>query len=362
MKTQAMVLKAFNQPLYMEDIEIPALEEGQVLVRIAAAGVCGSDVHIWRGEDKRARLPLILGHEGVGYIEDIKGQKYSITGRELNPGDLIIWNRGINCGRCYACQVLKQPSLCQNRYTYGISISCSQPPYLTGCYARHIILDKDTDIIELNPDIDPITMVSASCSGATVAHAFDMSRIKPGDTVVVQGPGPLGMYAVAFARASGAKQIIVIGGSDNRLTICKNLGATMVLDRKSTTVQQRRAAIMEATGGRGAEVVVEAAGYPDAVPEGLDLLAVGGTYLSIGFAQFTGYSTVDFFSQVVYKNARIQGVWVSDTSHLYDAVNLVSQRQEAFKDMITHVLPLESANTALELMASKQALKAVLVP
>lgn len=360
MKTQAMVMTDFNKSLELTQIEVPPLENGQVLVRLAASGVCGSDVHIWHGEDKRVKLPLIPGHEGVGYIEDIKGRHCSVDGQILHPGDLIIWNRGISCGRCYACQVLKQPSLCQNRITYGINNPCDMPPYLNGCYAHHIILTADTDIIKLDDSADPVTMVSASCSGATIAHAFDMCQIKPGSTVAVQGPGPLGLFAVAFARALGAGTIIVIGGTANRLDMCKKFGADMVLDRKSVSKEDRFDTIMQVTGGRGADIVIETAGYPDAAQEGLDILAMGGTYLSTGFAQFTGYAQIDFFSQIVKKNAVIKGVWVSDTSHLYDAVHLISKNPSLFSNMVTHTMPLDNANQALELMASKKALKAVL--
>lgn len=360
METQAMILKSFNEPLELSEVEVPALSDGQVLVRLAASGVCGSDVHIWRGEDKRAVLPMIPGHEGIGYIEEIKGQRLSVNGEPLKSGDYIIWNRGANCGRCYECQVLKEPSLCRNRVTYGINKPFEEPPHLNGCYARHIILSANTDIIKLSDDIDPIAMVSASCSGATMAHAFDMCKIRPGSSLVIQGPGPLGLFAVAFGRLLGAGPIAVIGGTASRLEICKKFGADIVLDRKALPLSARKEIILEATMGRGADIVIEAAGYPDAVAEGLDILATNGTYLSTGFAQFTGYSQVDFFSQVVKKNAVIKGVWVSDTSHLCDAINLISKDQALFKSMVTHTMSLNEANEALRLMASKEALKVVL--
>lgn len=359
MKSKAMVLTAFNKPLELQEFTIPALEEGQVLVKLKAAGVCGSDVHMWKGEDPRTPLPIILGHEGVGIVVEIKGEKRTVDGLPLKEGDFILWNRGITCNQCFACKVLREPSLCQHRKVYGINMSCSTPPYLNGCYSEYIVLNRNTDIFKLPQDVDPAVVVSASCSGATIAHAFDMIQQAVGDTVVVQGPGPLGIYAVAFAKKLGASKVVVIGGSSSRLNICKEMGA-ITLDRHSTTVEQRREFIMDMTGGRGADVVVEAVGSQGVVEEGIKLLRSGGTYLSTGFAQPAGLEQVDFYYDVVRKNIRIQGVWVSDTRHTWQALNLVLETPEAFSKMITHRFKLTEANEALNAMATRRALKAVL--
>ena len=359
MKSKAMVLAAFNRPLEAREVPIPKLEEGQVLVKIKAAGICGSDVHMWKGEDPRTPLPIILGHEGVGTVADVKGKRNTADGLQVNEGDLILWNRGISCGMCFACKVLKEPSLCQNRKVYGINMPCSRPPYLNGCYSEYILLTADTDIFRILGDIDAAVMVSSSCSGATIAHGFDMINQKVGDTVVVQGPGPLGVYAVAFAKKLGASKVVVIGGSPSRLGICEEMGA-ITLNRHETTVDERREFIMDITGGRGADVVVEAVGSKGAVEEGIKLLRHSGVYLSTGFAQPAGMEQIDFYKDVVSKNIRIQGVWVSDTRHTWQAINLMMENPDAFSKIITHRFSLDEANDALEVMASRTALKAVI--
>ncbi len=211
MKTRAMVLEAFHAPLRMRELEIPALEASEVLVRIDAAGVCGSDVHMWKGEDERTPLPIVLGHEGVGTVVDVKGRKEYVTGEAVKIEDPILWNRGVSCGGCYYCAVLNQPWLCGTRKVYGINRPLSEAPGPNGCYAEHLVLAASTDIFKIDGDIDPAILVSASCSGATVAHAFDEHRFSYGSTVLVQGPGPLGVFAVAFARHLGAGQIMVTG-------------------------------------------------------------------------------------------------------------------------------------------------------
>ena len=359
MKSRAMVLTNFNRPLELREFPVSRLEEGQVLVKIRAAGICGSDVHMWKGEDPRTPLPIILGHEGVGRVVDIKGKRYTVDGKQIKEGDFILWNRGISCNMCYYCKVLREPSLCRNRKVYGINMSCSEPPYLNGCYSEYILFTADTDIFKLPEDIDAAVMVSSSCSGATIAHGFDMINLKVGDTVVVQGPGPLGVYAVAFAKKLGASEVVVIGGSPSRLDICREMGA-ITLNRHDTTVEERREFIMEMTGGRGADVVVEAVGSKGAVEEGIKLLRPNGVYLSTGFAQPAGLEQIDFYLDVVSKNICIQGVWVSDTRHTWQVINLVLDKPDAFSKMITHRFRLDEANDALAVMANRQALKAVI--
>lgn len=362
MKSKAMVLTEFNKPLELIEFDIPVLDEGQMLIKIEAAGVCGSDVHMQKGEDVRTPLPIILGHEGVGRVVEVKGEKKSVFGDNIKTGDRIIWNRGITCGTCYACTILKEPSLCVNRKVYGINRSCKDTPYLNGCYSEYVILTKNTDVFKLDENINPSIFVSASCSGATIAHAYDMVDISPGDTVVIQGPGPLGVYGVAFAKEKGASEIIVIGGSPSRLALCKEFGATEVLNRRETSIEERRERILTKTKNIGVDVVVEAAGAQGAVEEGIKLLRHGGTYLSTGYSQPAGHEKVDFYLDVVRKNVRIQGVWVSDTRHTYQALNLVLKNKALFGKMITGRYKLEEANTALRDMDTRKTLKAVLIP
>ncbi len=361
MKTRAMVLEAFGRPLVMRTFDVPPLEDGQVLVRMEAAGVCGSDVHITGGGDPRTPLPLIPGHEGVGIVGFTSGEVRTIEGYLVEPGDRVIWNRGVTCGRCWFCRIAGQPHLCPDRLVYGINVSFDEPPRLNGCYADHIVLRRGTDLFTVPGDIDPAALVTASCSGATVAHAFDEAGVSmTGAAVVVQGPGPLGAWAAAFARRLGAETIFVIGGSPERLALCREFGATHILDRHATDVEERRAEVLAVTAGRGADVVVEATGANGAALEGIRLLRRGGVFLSTGYSQPSGTETVDFYRDIVLKNARVQGVWVSGASHLRDALSLVQSEPELFDRLVTHRFPMERADDALAAMADRSAMKAVL--
>lgn len=356
-----MVLEAFNRPLVKRDLTVDLLG-GEAVVRLAAAGVCGSDVHMQRGEDPRTPLPLILGHEGVGYLEVVPEGLRDVAGRALAEGDLVLWNRGVSCGHCYFCAVKRTPSLCPHRKVYGINVTSGRYPHLNGCYAERIVLSPGTDFVKVDSEriSDPAVLVAAACSGATMAHGFELARPELGDVVVVQGPGPLGLFAVAFALRHGASKVVAIGGSEVRLRMADRFGAA-TLNRRTTTEEERREFIQSLTAGRGADLVVEAAGSPEAVAEGLRLVRRGGTYLSVGIAVPAGTVPVDPF-QLNLQNIRFQGVWVSDTRHVAEAADLVTAQPEVFSQLVTHRFPLGEANAALQAMAGRECVKAVLVP
>lgn len=362
MKSKAMIFRKEKEPMMLTEIEIPKLNDGEILVRLLASGVCGSDVHIWKGEDPRAPRNMIIGHEGVGVIVAMKGSKKSVNGETLRYGDRIIWDRGSVCGRCYYCRVLKQPALCCERKVYGLNQSLSDYPYLNGCYSEYIVLTQNMDIFKIDEKVDPALLVTASCSGATVCHGFDMHRPKIGDTVVIIGSGPLGIYAILLSKLSGAGKIIVTGTSNTRLDFCKAIGADKVININEVSLEERQQYILDETYGRGADFCIEAAGYPSALKEALNLAGMGATCLSYGFGQPMGTFPFDGHYDLVRKNLKIQGVWVSDTTHTHQAMSIVKNNQDVFAKMVTHRFALEDANKAISVMNSQEAIKAVLIP
>jgi threonine dehydrogenase-like Zn-dependent dehydrogenase len=362
MEARAMVLEKYNEPLVLRTFPIPKLGEGEVLAEVLAAGVCGSDVHQWEGRDPRLHLPLILGHEGAGEIAEICGKKKDIDGHPLRAGDRVLWSRSVSCGRCYYCTVKREPSLCPDRWVYGIHTTCAGPPHLTGNYSEYLLLDSRTDLFRIDPGVDLKALVPASCSGATAAHAFDLAPFQPGDTVVILGGGPLGIFSVAFARARGASEIIVIGGTPGRLRMCERFGATRLLDRHRVSQRDREERVMEITHGRGADVTFEMAGEPEAVKECIALTRTGGACVSAGFGEPHGKIELDCFHDIVRRNLHLQGVWVSDARHTHMALQLMLGRMDDFKRLTTHTFPLERANDAIRVMKTREAVKAVLLP
>ena len=361
---KAMVLEQFNKPLVETEYPLPKLGQGEMLVKLEASGVCGSDVHMWRGKDPRTPLPLILGHEGVGRVVEVGQTRTDIYGQPLRPDDLVIWDRGVTCNSCYYCAVKKEPSLCVNRKVYGINVSCKDAPHFRGCYAEYLVLFEGTKVLKIPDDVAPEVLVAASCSGATSAHTHQLCGITEGDSVVIQGPGPVGLFALAFALDSGAATTIVIGvqGDEMRLKLAEDFGATHTLNVSDTTEEERRGFVMAHTGGHGADVVIDTTGSPKALAEGMRLTAKGGTYALPGVAVPIGQVPISFYEDVALKNLRIQGVWVSDTQHLYQAVKLVLSGRYPFDKLVTHKFDLEEATLAMETMERKEAIKAVLRP
>lgn len=361
--SRAMVLEKFAHPLVKKTFRVGEIPDGHVLVKILASGVCGSDVHIYKGEDPRTPLPIILGHESVGEIVHVSGEKVDVNGEKVSKGDWITWNRGIVCKECYWCTVARQPHLCPNRKVYGINISSKNYPYLRGGYAEHMVLLPETEVLKISKSVDPAVIAFAGCSGATAANIFD-SLNKPlyEETVVIQGAGPLGLYSVIFARATGARRIIVISGSPLRLKLAKEIGADVVLNRHTLNLSERRKRILDLTHGRGADVAIEATGSSAAVVEGLEVLRRGGTYLIAGVAVPQPSIQIKVYEHIVNKGIHIQGIWVSDTTHVIQAVSIAQRHQDTLQKMITHRMPLTKANEALDLMEKREALKVILFP
>jgi threonine dehydrogenase-like Zn-dependent dehydrogenase len=186
--------------------------------------------------------------------------------------------------------------------------------------------------------------------------------MESGDSVLIQGVGPLGIFSVAFAKSFGASQIIVIGGTEERLKMCASFGATHTLNRHRLSKEKRKEAVMEVTHGRGVDAAFEMAGEPDALKESISLVRTGGACISAGFGEPHGTIELDCFHDIGRKNLRLQGVWVSDTRHTHMALQLILSRLEDFKKLITHTFPLAQANDAIHVMKTKEAVKAVLLP
>jgi len=358
----AMVLEAFQRPLVMREFPLSEPRPGEARVHLEAAGICGSDLHIAAGQDPRTPLPCILGHEGVGRIEALGGALYDMEGHSLQVGDRITWDRGLTCGHCHYCTIRRQPYLCPERRTYGISYSCREAPYLLGCYSEVIHLLPRTHLLRVPGDVDPGLIAIVGCSGAMAIHAVEEAQIRPGATVVVLGPGPLGLFAVAFSRRCGASQVIIAGTARSaaRLEMAQALGATVQIVSDRLSAAERLAAVRDCTGGRGADTVIECAGTPQAMADGAEFLAPGGVYALVGAAVPGEPLPVRVFESLLRKNARWQGIWTSGPDHLYQAIRWVLEEPERYSPMITHRFALAQANEALAAMAERRAVKAVI--
>jgi threonine dehydrogenase-like Zn-dependent dehydrogenase len=362
------VLEAYHEPLVVRDVALPReLEANAILVRTEAATVCGTDVHLWEGGLAAVlgeRLPVIPGHEMVGTIVRFgDGRRCDSVGQPLSVGDRILWTHS-SCFACYACTILNRPALCRNR-RYYMGQSPDRYPYLAGGFAQYCYVFPGSQRVRV-PDVIPDRWASAaSCALRTVVASFDR-LLRPLDgfqEVVIQGAGPVGLFATAMARWNGVERVITIGGPAARLDVAKAWGASDVLSIDELPHPDDRVrAVLELTDGRGADVVMEFSGGSTAFREGIAMARDAGQYLVCG--QTSGVSTEVTASAITRKNLTISGVWSADASHYWKALQFMVKAREAvpFDRLFSDDYPLERIGVALSRMQRFEETKPVVHP
>ncbi|MGP4105067.1 zinc-binding dehydrogenase [Nonomuraea sp. KM90] len=360
--SRAVCLTEFGKPVGVREVPVAAPRRGQTLVAPRYGGICGTDVHLREGF-LPIPLPLVLGHEGLGTVVacgDEEGEDF--FGTPLRPGDLVMWASSISCGRCAACG-RREPTLCVRRSTYGVTLGLDDDPPLSGSWADRMTLREGTTLVRLPEGVDPLAAASLACAAPTMVHAlYERRPVRLGETVIVQGSGPVGIAAAALARLAGAAEVIVVGGPASRLKLAAEIG---VGDHHLDVVEggtpgTALEAVMDLTGGRGADLVIECAGAPAAVAQGLLMPARGGAYLVVG--QYTDRGDVPLNPhQIVRRQLDIRGSWGFTGAHLAEYVALLPTLTNRFDlARLVTAYPLESADDALDDVAAGAVMKAVL--
>ena len=365
MSCSAAVLVGYQQPLEVRRYPLPQdLQAEEALVRVEMAGICGTDIHLWLGQ-LPIPLPVILGHETVGRIQRVGvGLERDWRGQPIAVGDRVTWASGIACGECYYCRQKRQPTRCLSRKAYGISYNADQAPHLRGGYAEYILLRKGSAIFKLPDSLATESMVGAGCALTTAIHGFERAPVRFGDTVVIQGAGPVGLAALAVAKQSGAAKTIVIGAPDHRLALAREFGADETVSIEAIPSQEeRRSFILDATGGFGADYVAECAGYPAAVPEGMELCRDGGTFLVLGQYGNAGDVAMNPHT-ITRKELTLVGSWGFEPRHVYQALAFLDRThwKYLFAKQVTHRFSLHEASEALDTVRHHRSGKAVIVP
>jgi L-iditol 2-dehydrogenase len=357
----AAVLPAPNAPLRVEQLPGPELERGAALLRTLYSEVCGTDVHLHHGK-LGVPFPIIPGHVSVGVVEESGGGLRDIHGAAIKEGDVVTFlDVHETCNHCYHCLVARQPTRCPSRKVYGITYSANEG--LLGGWAEAIWMKPGVKLIKLPANLTPETFIGGGCGLVTALHAVDMAELKLGESVAVLGVGPVGQSVIAFASLSGASDVVAIGAPSDRLDFARRMGATMTLDL-SVPAADRLDAVRKATGGRGVDVVIEASGSPDAIPQGLDMVRDGGRMVVCGHYTDNGAVEIHPHWQLNRKHVELKGCWGARYDHFHRAVHLAAQfgDQKPWRDMVSGRYPLERANEALAAVESRSALKALIVP
>lgn len=365
----AVVMSGPNAPLELRRFSQPELEPGAILVRTLGSEVCGTDTHLWKGQLAGVPYPIIPGHVSVGRIAALGPVEAAgevakdVSGVPLEVGQVVTFLDVYGtCGRCWYCTVGHASTRCPSRKVYGITLSADDG--LLGGWAEYIYLKPGVHVIPLPDELDWRAFLSGGCGMPTALHAVTLGEIAFGDTVVIQGAGPVGLCAAVLAQLRGAGSVIVVGGPQIRLDAATRFGADVVIDIGTTTPGARQAAIREVTGGRGADVTIEATGVPSAVPEGMRLTRDAGRYVMVGQYTNAGEAAFNPHLDLNQKHLDVRGCWGSDAGHVYRAIQVMARygRQFPWPDLISREYGLTEAQTALEDVAAQRVVKALIIP
>ena len=276
--------------LQMDTVQIPAIGATDVLVRVKAASICGTDLHIYgwdRWSQGRIRPPLTLGHEFCGVVERV-GQEVTA----VKAGDFVSAEMHVNCGHCHQCR-LGQAHICQNLRIIGIDQD--------GAFAEFVKIPA-SNIWKLDPAIPEHYGAILDPLGNAV-HTVLAGPIV-GQTVLITGCGPIGLMAIAIAKACGSSTVFATEINEHRRAMAKKMGADMVLN---PTAEDAVARILRETEGTGVDALLEMSGNPAAIQQGFKSLRAGGRASLLGIP--TESVPVDLVNDVIFKGATVQGIY-----------------------------------------------------
>lgn len=348
---KAAVYTDVGQGFEIREYPVPDPPPDGLIVRVTSAGICGSDLHIWRGDIRVAMMgpgPRILGHEMTGRVARL-GSNVSTDslGRPLKEGDRIVYPYFIPCRRCYQC-LRGEFSACPVKMPPPPI--ADNAPHFTGAYAEYYYMRDAAFVFKVPDELTDEMVTPVNCALSQVIHSMSKTGLKMGDTVVIQGAGGLGLNATAVARSMGVGTIIVIDGMPGRLELAKQCGADEVIDiNEFKAGPDRIAKVMGLTGGRGADIVAEFVGIPDAMPEGLNMLRAGGTYLEVGNISLFKTTAIDP-SSLVWANKKIVATVMYDPIILPVALDFLLRNKDRFPlaNVVSDRFPLDKIDDAFQ--------------
>ena len=320
----------------------PVPGPGDVLVKVEACGICGTDRHLFHGEFP-ARPPVILGHEFTGIVEAAGAE---VTG--FRPGMRITGDPNISCGRCPECQ-RGRVNLCRNLEAIGI--------HRDGGFADYVCI-PETQAFALPDALDPLH--GAFCEPlACCIHGIDMAEIKTGYSVVVLGGGVIGLLAVQLARLAGATRVVLVTRNADKRRIARELGATATIDPSSGDVIELIAGASGLLPG-GADVVIECAGVAETVEQSFRLARPGGTVVILGVMAQGEKVAVEPFD-ILFRELKVFGSFINPFTHRR-AAELVASGALKLDELISREVRLEEVPAIIARPAGPGEVKILFVP
>jgi D-arabinose 1-dehydrogenase-like Zn-dependent alcohol dehydrogenase len=359
----AAVMPAPLQPVEIREFSRPELPHGAALLRTERAEVCGTDVHLWHGRLAGVPYPIIPGHISAGTLAEIRGPLAGLDGNMLREGDrAVFFDVHRTCGRCRACTIHRTPTRCASRRVYGITDPAAEGLY--GGWSQAIYLEPGVAIARLPGRVSVDDYIGGGCGLLTAVHILERAALRPGDTVLVQGTGAVGLSAIALARLGGAAAVYAIGAPDDRLALARRMGADHVYDLRRTTEAERLEDLRSRTHGEGVDVVLEAAGSSAAFQEGLSLARDGGRYVIAGHYTDAGDAVLNVHRHINRKHLEIRGCWGSEAGHFLRALALLERYsgELPWRDIGGRMYPLTGLNEALADAEAMRITKALVDP
>ncbi|MDZ4796792.1 MAG: galactitol-1-phosphate 5-dehydrogenase [Bryobacteraceae bacterium] len=319
---KALLLTEYKK-LELTDMPVPEIGPDDVLIRVRACGICGSDVHGYDGSTGRRIPPIVMGHEASGVIE-----KAGANVRNLSEGDRVTFDSMISCGKCRFCR-RGRVNLCDNRQVLGVS--CDE--YRRhGAFAEYVAVPQHI-VYKLS---DGVSFAHAAMIEpvSVAVHAVSITPVALADTAVVVGTGMIGLLTIQAARLAGCSRIIAMDLEDHKLALAKANGADEVVNPKTVDAVQY---VLDATGGRGADVVFEAVGATDPIRTAIGCVRKGGTVTLIGNIR----PNIDLPLQpIVTREIRLQGSCASSGEYP-ECIELMGRGLINVSPMLTARAPLE---------------------
>lgn len=342
---KAIVKTAERPGVALHRVPVPEPGPEDVLIRVKASAICGTDLHIaqWNAWAQHAgiRLPLVMGHEFCGEVVGVGSRV-----RALKPGDYVAGETHLPCGHCYQCRNGLR-HICQNLKLFGI--------HRDGCFAEYTTI-PELCAYRVPAAIPPRVAAMLEPLGTSLRAVLELDA--SGGSVVVIGCGPIGLFAVASAKALGASTIVGLDIREERLALAKRLGCTMTLDPRQGDVAGH---ILEATGGVGADSIVEASGNAAAVEGAFKYLRKGGKCALIGLP--SAPVRLNAGPDVVFKEATIIGIHGREMFSTWTRMlQLLASGLLTVDPVVTHEMPLENYEEGLALLEAGKGGKVILVP
>jgi len=331
--------------LKVEDVEVPEVKDGEVLVKVKAATTCGTDLKIFqRGYvEKVIKLPTIFGHEWAGEVAEVgKGLEWPRKDMRVRAG---------NSAPCLHC------SMCQ-RGKYNL---CENMIWLWGAYAEYIKVPARMVLMNMQGVPDGISYEEAAITEplACVLHGVEQANVKLGDTVAIIGAGPIGLLHLLTVKKMGAGRTIMIDLVDERLGFAEKLGADATVNSGKENVETR---IRELTGGYGADVAIEAIGLSATWEQALKLARKGGTVLEFGGCP-PGTEIKVNAEMLHYGELTVMGTFHTTPLHFRKALNLIATRTIDVRPLVTRKMKLDNIKEAFEILStSKNEIKIGILP